>query len=80
MTSVLLRQTADNLLLLGIERHQHGQYHHTRNDLTSNRVIFLHAGECEELFVIVEELFQIAVMNMLDNAQIDEVFEQFLRG
>ena len=74
MTSVFFRQTADNLLLFGIKRHQHSQHHHTRNHFTSNHIIFLHAGECEELFVIVEEFFQIVVMNMLDNAQIDEVF------
>ena len=74
MTSVFLRQTANNLLLFRIKRHQHSQHHHTRDDLTSNLVMFLQTGECEELFVVVEEFFQIVVMNMLKNAQVDEVF------
>ena len=67
MTSILLYQTANNLLLFGIERHQHSQHYHTWDDFTSNLVVFLQTGECKELFMIMEEFLQIVIMNMLNN-------------
>ena len=75
MTGIFLHQTADNLLLFSIERHQYSQDHNTRNDFASSLVVLLQTGECEELFVVVEQFFQIIVMHVLDNTQIDEVFQ-----
>ena len=78
MAAVGASEGVEDLLLLGVEGHQHGEHDEDRNDLATRLVVLFEAREREEALVVAVERFEVVVVDVLDHAELHEPLEKVL--
>ena len=78
MAAVGASEGVEDLLLLGVEGHQHGEHDEDQNDLATRLVVLFEAREREQALVVAVERFEVVVVDVLDHAELHEPLEKVL--
>ena len=78
VAAVRAGERVEDLLLLGVVGHQHGEHDEDGDDLAARHVVFFVARQRQKTLVVAVERLEVVVVDVLDDAELHEALEKVL--